>query len=516
MCSASAATALIASAATAFRAVIVKVAACRFDARRLAVFAASAALCACTVGPDFHHPDVTAVSSYTAAPLAASTVASDGPGGGAQHFVPADLPGDGWWRAFGSPTLDALVQQALDDSPTLAQARAKLDEAQQDYRAQAGGTLWPQVDANLSATREKIDPEALGFGALTQGRSFAPFTLYSAQVTVSYTLDLFGANRRALEAVAAQVDYQQYELEAARLTVAGNVVTAAIRRASLARQIALTEALLAVQMQQLDIAERRYHAGGISEVDLLSQRTLVQQTRATLPPLRTQLAQTDHQLAIYLGRAPAELAATHDLAALDLDTLVLPTDLPLTLPSTLAQQRPDIRASEALLHQASANVGVATANMYPRITLSGSAATERVSVSDLLTGFNVWNFGAGLTQPLFHGGELLARKRSSEAALQAALAVYRQTVLQGLQQVADALRALDQDALALQALDDAHRSAQRSAGIAGERYAAGGISQLTLLDTQRQELQTGLDRTKIAAQRYADTAALYQALGARP
>ncbi|MBB5458039.1 NodT family efflux transporter outer membrane factor (OMF) lipoprotein [Paraburkholderia sp. Cpub6] len=456
------------------------------------------------------------MSSYTAAPLAASTVAADGPGGAAQHFVPTEVPGDGWWRAFGSPALDALVQHALDDSPTLAQARAKLDEAQQDYRAQAGGTLWPQVDANLSTTREKIDPEALGFGQLTQGRAFAPFTLYSAQVTVSYTLDLFGANRRALEAVAAQVDYQQYELEAARLTVAGNVVTAAIRRASLARQLALTEALLANQMQQLDIAERRYRAGGISEVDLLSQRTLVQQTRATLPPLRTQLAQTDHQLAIYLGRAPAELATTHDLAALDLDTLVLPADLPLTLPSTLARQRPDIRASEALLHQASANIGVATANLYPRITLSGSAATERVNVSDLLTGFNVWNFGAGLTQPLFHGGELLARKRSSEAAWQAALAVYKQTVLQGLQQVADALRALDQDAIALQALDAAQRSAQRGAGIASQRYAAGGISQLTLLDTQRQELQTGLDRTKAAAQRYADTAALYQALGARP
>ncbi|WP_429452929.1 efflux transporter outer membrane subunit [Paraburkholderia sp. WC7.3g] len=484
--------------------------------RRLAGFCASAALCACTVGPDFHRPDMTSVSSYTAAPLAASTVASDGPGGAAQHFVPTDVPGDGWWRAFGSRVLNALVQQALDDSPTLAQARAKLDEAQQDYRAQAGGTLWPQVDANLSTTREKIDPEALGFGQLTQGRSFAPFTLYSAQVTVSYTLDLFGANRRALEAVAAQVDYQQYELEAARLTVAGNVVTAAIRRASLARQIAVTEALLANQTQQLDIAEHRYRAGGISEVDLLSQRTLVQQTRATLPPLRTQLAQTDHLLAIYLGRAPAELSATHELAALDLDTLVLPADLPLTLPSTLAQQRPDIRASEALLHQASANIGVATANLYPRITLSGNAATERVNVSDLLTGFNVWNFGAGLTQPLFHGGELLARKRSSEAAWQAALAVYKQTVLQGLQQVADALRALDQDALALQALDAAQRSAQRSAGIASQRYAAGGISQLTLLDTQRQALQTGLDRTKAAAQRYADTAALYQALGARP
>ncbi|MBV8627982.1 MAG: TolC family protein, partial [Paraburkholderia sp.] len=279
--------------------------------RVVAASGAVAALCACTVGPDFHRPDVTSASSYTAGVQATTTAASPGPGGAAQRFVPMDTPGDGWWRGFGSPALNALVQQALDDSPTLAQARAKIEQAHQDYLAQAGGTQWPQVDANLSTTREKIDPEAFGIGSLTQGRSFAPFTLYSAKVTVSYTLDLFGANRRALEALAAQVDYQQFELEAARLTVAGNVVTSAIRRASLARQIALTESLLAVQVQQLDIASRRYQAGGISEVDLLSQRTLVQQTRATLPPLRSLLAQTDHQLAVYLGRAPADLEATN-------------------------------------------------------------------------------------------------------------------------------------------------------------------------------------------------------------
>jgi NodT family efflux transporter outer membrane factor (OMF) lipoprotein len=220
---------------------------------------------------------------------------------------------------------------------------------------------------------------------------------------------------------------------------------------------------------------------------------------------------------VYLGRTPAELATVNSSpAALDLDAFVLPTDLPLTLPSTLARQRPDIRASEALLHHASANVGVATANLYPQITLSGSAATERIDVSDLLKGINVWSFGAGLTQPLFHGGELRARKRSSEAAYEAALASYRQTVLQGLQQVADTLRALQQDAIALQALDEAQRNAHASADIAGQRFAAGGVSQLSLLDTQRQELQTTIDRVKAAAQRYADTAALYQALGARP
>ena len=483
-----------------------------------AVICAVFTLSACTVGPDFRAPDAEPVATYTTAPQPDATEHAQGPGGGTQRFVPADTIEDGWWRAFGSPTLNALVQQALDDSPTLAQARMKLAQAQQDYLAEAGGTEWPQIDASLGVTRETVDPAALGISNLPGNITFPPFTLFSAKVNVSYTFDLFGANRRALEALAAQVDYQRYELEAARLSLAGNVVTTAVRRASFAKQIAVTDALLAAQGRQLDIMTERYRAGGVSRAEWLSQRTLVQQTRASLPQLRTQRAQADHQLAVYLGRAPAQLPSgdAADPAALELDAFVLPADVPLTLPSTLARRRPDIRASEALLHQASANVGVATANLYPQITLSGSAGTERTSVSDMLNGFNVWNIGAGLTQPLFHGGQLRARKRSSEAAYDAALAGYRQTVLQGLQQVADALRALQQDALELQARDRAQRDAQENVDIARRRYAAGGISELALIDAQRQALQTALDRAKSDAQRLADTAALYQALGARP
>jgi NodT family efflux transporter outer membrane factor (OMF) lipoprotein len=482
---------------------------------RAAIALAAAALSGCAAGPDFRPPHPIAVATYTPAPQPALAEQASGPGGGAQRFVPAETIGGGWWRSFGSPTLDRLVQQALDNSPTLAQARMKLDQARQDYLAQAGATEWPQLDASLNATRQKPDPAAFGIGGLTGGRSFPPFTLYAAKVNVSYALDLFGANRRALEALAAQVDYQQYELEAARLSLAGNVVTTAVRRASLAKQLALTADLLSDQSRQLDITDRRYQAGGVSRLDLLSQRSQVEQTRASLAPLHTQLAQADHQLAVYLGRPPAQLTqgGDDDPAALDLDTLVLPAEVPLTLPSTLAQQRPDIRASEALLHQASANVGVATANLYPRITLSAGAGPEGVSVTDTL---NVWSVGAGLTQPLFHGGQLQAQKRSAQAAYEAALAAYRQTVLQGLQQVADALRALQQDAIELQSRDRAQRDAHASAEIASQRYAAGGISQLVLLDTQRQEMQTSLDRTRVQAQRLADTAALYQALGARP
>jgi len=485
------------------------------DRARAALALSVVALCGCAVGPDFRRPEPVAVATYTPAPQPTVAEEAPGPGGAAQRFVPADTMGGAWWRAFGSPTLDRLVQQALDNSPTLAQARMRLDQARQDYLAQAGATEWPQLDANLNTTREKTDPAAFGIGNLAGGRSFPPFTLYSAKVSVSYALDIFGANRRALEALAAQVDYQQYELDAARLSLAGNVVTTAVRRASLAKQIALTEDLLADQSRQLDITGQRYEAGGISRLDLLSERTQVEQTRASLAPLRAQLAQADHQLAVYLGRPPAQLVpgSDDDPAALDLDTLVLPAEVPLTLPSTLAQQRPDIRASEALLHQAGANVGVATANLYPQITLSASTGPEGVKVSDLV---NVWSVGAGLTQPLFHGGQLMARKRSAQDAYEAALAAYRQTVLEGLQQVADALRALQQDAIELQSRDQAQRDAHASAQIASQRYAAGGISQLLLLDTERQEMQTSLDRTKVQAQRLSDTAALYQALGARP
>jgi NodT family efflux transporter outer membrane factor (OMF) lipoprotein len=471
-------------------------------------------LCGCAAGPDFRRPEPPKVAAYTSA-QPTDTEAASGPGGGAQHFVPAEAIGGAWWHAFGSAALDRLVQQALDNSPTLAQAQMRLAQAQQDYLAQAGATEWPELDASLKTTRSKPDPAAAGLSSLVGGRSFPSFTLYSAQVSVSYSLDLFGANRRALEALAAQADYQRYELEAARLSLAGNVVTAAVRRASLAKQIALSEQLLAEESRQLDITQQRFEAGGVSRMDLLSQRSQVAQTRASLAPLRAQLAQTDHQLAVYMGLPPAELPSTREAGpgALDLDALVLPSDIPLTLPSSLAQQRPDIRASEALLHQASANVGVAVANLYPQVTLSGATGPEGVRVSDLL---NVWSVGAGLTQPLFHAGQLQARKRSAQDAYEAALAAYRQTVLQGLQQVADALRALQQDAMELESRDQAQRDAQASARIASQRFAAGGLSQLALLDTERQELQTSLDRTKVQAQRLADTAALYQALGARP
>lgn len=480
---------------------------------RFALSAAAACvlmLAGCTVGPDFHAPAAPGTVAYTRDATPASTAAAAGPGGAAQAFVAAQHAPRAWWTQFGSPALDRLVDAALTASPTLDAARAKLVQARENYNAQAGATLYPSVDLKLSGTHEKTDLSAFGITAVPNP---PPFTLYDASVSVSYVFDLFGANRRALEATLAQVDYEAYELEAARLTVAGNVVSAAVRRASLRQQIELTQRLIDAQTRQLEIMDARLAAGGAAEIDVRSQRTLLAQTRATLPPLATQLAQADHQLAILLGVAPSSTQYETQLDALMLDALHLPDTVTLTLPSTLARERPDIRAAEALLHQASANVGVATANLYPQITLSASVGSERTHIEDVVNGLNIWNFGLGLTQPIFHGGELRAQKRASEAAWDAAFADYRQTVLQALQQVADTLDALQGDAQALQSLDEAAREAQANATVATARYAAGGVSEFSLIDTQRQALQTSLDRTRAQADRLADTAALYQALG---
>lgn len=476
--------------------------------------AAATALCACAlggcaVGPDFHAPAAPDTQSYTRATQPASTVAASGAAGVAQSFETADHAPPTWWTLFQSDALNHLVDDALQHSPTLAQARAKLTEAQENYRAQAGATLFPSVDAKISDTRQKIDLAAFGISSVPNP---APFTLYNASVDVSYVLDAFGGNRRALEATMAQVDYQAFELDAARLTLAGNVVSTSIRRASVQRQIELTGQIADAQAQQLVIVEHRYAAGGVSQLDLRSQRTLLAQTRAALPPLATQLAQADHQLAILTGVAPANAQFDH----ITLDALHLPDTVPLTLPSTLARERPDIRASEALLHQASANVGVATANLYPQFSISAGIGSERTRIEDVLSGLNIWNIGLNLTQPIFHGGELHARKRAALAAYDAALAGYRQTVLEALQQVADTLRALENDARELQARDEAAREAQASMSIVQLQYAAGGVSQFTLIDTQRQALQTTLDRTRVQADRFADTAALFQALGGTP
>jgi NodT family efflux transporter outer membrane factor (OMF) lipoprotein len=462
-------------------------------------------LCGCSLGPDFQRPRAPPTEKYTAPEQPQATASATGEAGVAQHFVSgADLPAR-WWESFHCEALNALVEDALAHSPTVLEARARLREAHEDLTAQNRGTLYPGVDAQLAATRQKIDPAAFGFPNVPPA---PPFTLYNAQVNVTYTLDVFGANRRMLEGVRAQTEYQAYETTAAELTLAANVVAAAIRQADLQAQLDYTGQMLEAQSRQLAISEERYQAGGIALEDLQNQRTQLEQLRATLPALRAARQQVDHQLAVYTGQPPATAAVPR----FKLADLQLPADLPLTLPSELVRRRPDVRASEALWHQAGANIGVSTANMFPNLTISGYAGSDRTNASDIVDSFNIWSIGAKLLQPIFHAGELHARKRSAVAAYDAAAQAYQRTVLESLQQVADSLRILEADALALEARALASEQSAASYAIARQRFDVGGISEYALLDSRRQELQAALDRSRAEAQRFADTTALLHAL----
>jgi len=473
------------------------------QARHFALVAATL-LPACALGPNFERPQAPATGAYTPAEQPAATAAASGEAGAVQHFT-SNSVSIRWWESFQCAALNALVEDALAHSPTVLEARARLRQAQEDLTAHSRGTLYPALDAQLGVTRQKLDPAAFGFPGVPPA---PPFTLYNAQVNVSYTLDLFGANRRGLEGVRAQGEYQSYESQAADLTLAANVVSAAIRQADLEAQVEFTEQLLEAQGRQLAISEERYRAGGIALEDLQNQRSQLEQLRATLPSLKAQRQQVDHQLAVYTGKAPAAVAVPR----FKLQDLKLPTEVPVTVPAELVRRRPDVRASEALWHEASANVGVATANLFPNITISGYAGSDRTDAADLVDSFNVWSIGAKLLQPIFHAGELRAKKRSAVAAYDVAAQAYEQTVLESLQQVADSLRILEADALALQARANAYEQSAASYTIARQRFAAGGISELSLLDAQRQDLQSELDRSHAEAQRFSDTVALLHAV----
>lgn len=474
---------------------------------RRCALAASLALAAagCAVGPDFHPPAPPPGlrdDSYTPTPMPSATVSAPGPGGASQHLaLGQDIPAQ-WWTVFHSPELDRLVRTALEHSPTVAAAEAALRQAQENYSAERGGRVFPAVNAQLGAAREHLADQ----GKTVNG----VFSLYNASVNVSYAPDAFGATRRVLEGAQAAIDYQRYQLEAAQLALTANVVTAAIREASLRAQLRATTEVLAAQRQQLGVIDKQLQAGAVARAVLLSQRSQVAQTAATLPPLEKALAQSRHALSVLAGQLPS----TPDLPQFELASLTLPEQLPVSLPSALARQRPDVRASEALLHQASAQVGVATANLYPQITLNASYGAAGASPHEVLQANNVfWNLAAGLTQPLFNGGALTAKRRAAEAAYDAAAAQYRATVLAAFQNVADSLRALDSDASALQAQADAEALAAETLALARRQYELGAISYLALLDAQRSFQQSHVALAQAQAARYADTAALFQALG---
>ena len=467
---------------------------------------AAALLAGCTtVGPDFKNPAPPKVAAYTAGALPAATASAPGTLGGAQHFAGSATVSEQWWTAFGSPRLDDLIQQALANSPSLQAAQATLRQARETYRAQAGSTLYPTVNAKLGASRNEVNSAQLGQSGNTQ----RIYNLYNAGIGVNYNLDLFGGNRRALEALAAQADYQSYQLAGARLTLAANVVTTAFAQAQLGAQIQATEAIAKAQADELGITRKRLELGAASKVEVLSLQTQYEQTLASLPPLRNKLQQADHLLAALLGEAPGQARIPH----FELSDFRLPADLPMVVPSELVRQRPDVQASTALLHAATAQYGVAVSNLYPQINLSATLGTQALTTGALFgPGSMVWNLAGALAQPLFNAG-LRAGASAAEANLQAAGANYRATVLQALRNVADALRQLDNDAQTLQAQTAADDAAQQSLQLVQQQYSLGAASYLQLLTAQQQAQSARIQLLSAQAARLSDTAALYQAMG---
>jgi len=472
--------------------------------KKLAVVSTIAVLMSgCAVGPDFQKPAPPAVKGYTAEPLTAHSPSADPAVQFQQFDAGRDIPAQ-WWELFHSQALNRLVERALKANPNLQAAQATLRQARENVYA-AEGTLYPSVNANGSVVRQQT-------GGAQNNQRFpgSLFTLYNASVSVSYGIDLFGVARRDLESVEAQQEYERFQLEGAYLTLTANVVTTAVQEASLRAQIAATSEIIDAETQQLDMLQKQFSVGGVSQSSVLAQQTALAQTRASLPQLEKQLTQIRNQLSALAGYFPSE----NGVASFDLDMLQLPQQLPVSLPSKLVEQRPDIRAAESQLHAASAQIGVATANMFPQLTLSAGAGSVANSAGDLFSaGSGIWSVGAGLLQPIFRGGTLLHQKRAAVAAYDAAAAQYRGVVLSAFRDVANVLDALQSDNRIFAAQTAAAQSAADSLDITRKQYQIGAASYLGLLNAQQAYQQTRIALAQARASRYADTAALFQSLG---
>jgi len=472
--------------------------------RRAAVAMAAFALAGCAVGPNFREPAAPKVDRYTSAPLPTSTVSAAAAGGDAQRFLEGQSVPQHWWTTFGNAELDRRVQQALRHSPSVTAAEAALRQAEETAKA-ARGSLFPSLDASVGATRAKQSAAQTG-----TGKALGPLTVYNAGVSVGYVFDIFGGVRRGIEAQQAKADVQRAQLDATYLALAANVVTASLQEASLREQVKATREIVTSLQQELAIAEKQQAIGAKSLSDTLAVRSQLAATSATLPPLEKQLAAAQNQLATYLGVAPAQLK----LQPVTLADVTLPTDIPVSLPSSTVAQRPDIRAASAELHAATAAVGVATADMLPQLTLSGNVTSQALKSSGLFdAGTGGWSIGLGLLQPLFHGGQLLHQKRAAKAGMDVALANWQQTVLIAFQNVADTLQALEYDAQSLRAQSTAEQDAEKLLSLTRTQYRVGAVDYLTLLSAERQYQQARIAAIGARAARLADTAALYAALG---
>lgn len=473
-----------------------------FCGRIFATTAVLLTLASCAVGPNVGAPSPFWTDNYPAEVMRSDSTI--GTSGKHQHFqFGRDLPGQ-WWKLFASPKLNELIDAAISNYPDIAAQQAALRAAIEEVRAQRG-TLFPQVQGVGEAIREKVSGASIEPG-------FPSFitNVFQAHVDVSYAFDLFGGERRALERLQAQALMQNFRLEASYLTLTTNVAATAIHIAAVHDAIAATEEIIQVEERQLRIIERKVALGSQTRADVLQQQAILDSSRAMLPTLRQELMAAEHELAVLTGVAPQDAAPVQ----LTLSDLTMPEELPISLPSALTQQRPDIRAQEAVVHQAGAAIGVATADLLPQLTLRGSYGAESLRFGNLLSpGASIWNVSAGITQPLFAGGTLRARRRAAIDTYEQTKAQYRLVVLHAFQDVADTLNALENDAQASEAQSDALTAAQAGVELIRKQYDDGAANYVSLLTAQQNYQQTRLAYLRAVERRYSDTVSLFQALG---
>jgi NodT family efflux transporter outer membrane factor (OMF) lipoprotein len=470
------------------------------------LIAVTLSLTGCVVGPDFTPPPPPSTQSYTEDPTPLKTVETDAPGGTAQSFLKErDIPAE-WWRLFKSEALNKLICRALKNSPTLQAAQAALLQAEGNLRM-ASSSLFPAISLGPSAQRQRSS--GAGYGPFNSFPA-STYNLYNAPINATYTLDAFGGIQRQIETTQAQLDSQKFQIEATFLTLTSNIVTTAIAEAALRGQIEATKKLIDLQAKTLHIIEEKLQIGAISKADLLAQQTQLERVKVSLLSLEKALSQTRNGLAILIGELPSEA----NLPTFTLEDLHLPTELPLSLPSHLVRQRPDVRVAEELLHAASAQIGVAVAGYFPQVTLTGNFGWY----AGVLQGFfdkdnMIWSLMATITQPIFQGGALEAKEDIAKAAFAQAWGQYRLAVLQAFQNVADTLNAIDLDAQQFYLQTQTKKAAWETFLVVKQQYALGSTSYLDLLDAERQYIEAQMACIQTQANRYSDTAALYQALG---
>ena len=459
----------------------------------------------CAVGPDFHRPAAPALSDYTRPSLAATTASASIVGGEEQRFVREQHISQQWWTLFASPSLNTLLEKALDASPTLVAAEAALRHAVELVYAQQGA-FYPTVQASFSPSRQRASATL----SLPLSTDQLTYNLYTTQGSLTFVPDVFGGNRRQVESLRGLADAQAFQLQLAYVTLTTSLVAAAIQEASLRAQISATHEIIDISTRSLALVRREFELGAVARLDVAAQEAALAQVQQTLPPLQKQLEQTRNLLAVLSGRFPNDdPEETFDLAALH-----LPQDLPVGLPSTLVERRADVRAAEAQLHAASAQIGVALANRLPRFTIAAAYGGTSTAFTQMFANGNpFWSVAGNIAATVFDGGTLLHQQRAAEAAFEQAAAQYRSTVLSAFQNVADALHALQADAEALKAAVAAEEATKVTLDLTLAAQRLGAVNYLALLSAQQAYQQALLTRVQAQAARLADTVALFQALG---